>query len=143
MRRREYLKSLSVSPIFTYVEAPPDDAELLDEPRLTYSNKHNETNRVLERFELKPNDKLRVQWRLRDANGHVNFREEYPFDQLSEFYQQNGVVIRFYSPPPAREEIGHTYLSTAGEYAYHQHICGDALRLYREHIETGDYKLIE
>jgi len=143
MRRREYLKSLSVSPVFTYVDAPPDDAELLHEPRLTYSNKNNQTDRVLERYELKPNDKLRVQWRLRDANGHVNFREEYPFDQLSELYRENAVIIRFYPPPPDRERLGYTYLSTEDEYAYHKHIQGDTAPLYAEHIETGDYTRIQ
>ena len=143
MRRREYLKSLSVSPVFTHVDAPPDDAKLLHEPRLIYSNKNKQTDRVLERYELKPNDKLRVQWRLKDSTGHVDFREEYPFDQLSEYYRQNAIIIKFYSPPPDRQLLGHTYLSTAGEYVYHKHIQGDTAPLYAEHIDSGEYTRIQ
>jgi len=144
MRRRDFLlKSVAVTGVVPYVDALPADVKGIDEPRLTYSNKNNQTDRVLERYELKPNDKLRVQWRLRDANGHVNFREEYPFDQLSEYYRENAVVIRFYTPPPNRELLGHTYLSTEDEYVYHNHVQGDTAPLYSEHIETGDYTRIQ
>ena len=142
------MKSVGVSAVVPYVDVPPSDAEDIQEPRLTYWHKDNETGRVLERYELTHNDQLRVQWRLKDRKGRVNFTEEYPFDQLSEFYQQYGdqqygVVIRFYSPPPDREELGHTYLSTEGEHVYHQHIRGETAHLYREHIETSDYTRIQ
>jgi len=145
MNRREFLHAAgtSVSVAVSYNDAPPQDVEDIDEPVQTYYNRHNQTERTLERYELRPRKQLRVQWLLRDKTGRVAFREEYPFNQLNEFYRENSVIIQFHSPPPARERIGDTYLSTTGEYAYHQHVCGDALRLYREHIETGDYKLIE
>jgi len=145
LNRREFLYAAGagVSVVVPYNDAPPRDVEDIDEPVLTYSNPNHETGRTLERYELRPRDGLRVQWLLRDQSGHASFREEYPFSQLDEFYRQNAAILRFYSPPPAREQIGHTYLSTAGEYAYHHHVRGDATRLYREHIDTGDYELIE
>jgi len=129
--------------VVPYNDAPPRDVEDIDEPVLTYSKPNHETGRVLERYELRPRDKLRVQWLLRDRNGRVNFREEYPYDQLNEHYRENTIIIRFYSPPPDRERLGYTYLSTEDEYAYHKHIQGDTAPLYAEHIETGDYTRIQ
>ena len=145
MNRREFLGAVgtSVGVAVPYNTAPPRDVEDIEEPVLTYSNPNHETGRVLERYELRPRDELRVQWLLRDQSGHVSFREEYPFNELDEFYRKNAAILRFYSPPPAREQIGHTYLSTDGEYAYHKHIQGESTHLYQEHIATGEYELIE